>query len=179
MNNIEKLNQQNILNEMKKFGWRNDKTVFDFFEFDEHRKNETVKIELFDKYFEISHKDAAVQLLYGNCMLDTILWNNTIENELGFKINDYATLSDFLGNLIQVIKLLKNEKNGIPKRYQTQSGKNFMEILKAEMLTHDEYIGFLKGNVYKYVFRYQKKNGKEDLEKAQNYLRLLEDELNG
>lgn len=69
--------------------------------------------------------------------------------------------------------------NKTPKRYQTQSGKNFMEILKNEMLTHDEYIGFLKGNVYKYVFRYQKKNGKEDLEKAQTYLKLLEDEANG
>ena len=33
--------------------------------------------------------------------------------------------------------------------------------------------GFYKGNVIKYVTRYQNKNGKEDLEKAQTYLERL------
>lgn len=35
---------------------------------------------------------------------------------------------------------------------------------------HDEFVGFLKGNVRKYTKRYAKKNGVEDLKKAQVYL---------
>ena len=33
--------------------------------------------------------------------------------------------------------------------------------------------GFLKGNVMKYVFRYEQKNGVEDLQKARWYLERL------
>lgn len=77
--------------------------------------------------------------------------------------------------LDECIHLSKSEN--IPDRYRTQSKKNFMEILKNEMLTHDEYIGFLKGNVYKYVFRYRNKGGKKDLRKAKHYLDLLEAEI--
>lgn len=43
------------------------------------------------------------------------------------------------------------------------------------MLSADEYIGFLRGNIFKYQWRYRMKNGLEDLRKAQWYLdRLLE-----
>lgn len=34
-------------------------------------------------------------------------------------------------------------------------------------------IGFCEGNVIKYVYRYSKKNGIEDLKKAKHYLELL------
>lgn len=34
-------------------------------------------------------------------------------------------------------------------------------------------IGYLEGNVIKYVSRYKKKNGLQDLEKAQHYLEKL------
>ena len=34
-------------------------------------------------------------------------------------------------------------------------------------------IGFCEGNVIKYVYRYSKKNGIEDLRKAKHYLELL------
>jgi spore coat protein CotF len=37
----------------------------------------------------------------------------------------------------------------------------------------EEFKGFLKGNVQKYVWRYDKKNGIEDLKKAQWYLDRL------
>lgn len=36
-----------------------------------------------------------------------------------------------------------------------------------------EYVGFLWGNVVKYVLRYRKKGGVEDLEKARWYLNKL------
>lgn len=34
-------------------------------------------------------------------------------------------------------------------------------------------IGFIEGNIIKYVVRYKKKNGLEDLEKAKEYLNRL------
>lgn len=41
------------------------------------------------------------------------------------------------------------------------------------MLTPDEFRGFLKGNVIKYRYRANLKNGKEDLAKADNYAYYL------
>ena len=38
---------------------------------------------------------------------------------------------------------------------------------------HRNGIGFLAGNVIKYVCRYKAKNGRQDLEKAIHYLQLL------
>lgn len=38
---------------------------------------------------------------------------------------------------------------------------------------HRNGIGFLEGNVIKYVCRYKAKNGKQDLEKARHYIDLL------
>jgi hypothetical protein len=45
------------------------------------------------------------------------------------------------------------------------------------MLTHAEFIGYLRGNVFKYLWRYKDKNGIEDLRKANWYLdRLIKTE---
>ena len=41
--------------------------------------------------------------------------------------------------------------------------------------TRDEYRGFLKGNILKYVMRYQDKGGLDDLKKAEQYLTWLID----
>jgi hypothetical protein len=41
--------------------------------------------------------------------------------------------------------------------------------------TREEFTGFLKDNVIKYVMRYQRKNGQEDLKKAMVYLKWLEE----
>ena len=47
-----------------------------------------------------------------------------------------------------------------------------IEAIKASMST-EAYTGYLKGNVQKYVWRYEDKNGVEDLRKAQWYLNAL------
>lgn len=73
--------------------------------------------------------------------------------------------------------LISEPQNEIPKRYQTQSGKNFIDVLRNEMMSHERFLGFLEGNVYKYVFRYRNKGGKKDLRKAKHYLDLLEAEI--
>lgn len=51
-----------------------------------------------------------------------------------------------------------------------------IDAIKSSM-TKDQYLGYLKGNIQKYIWRYDKKNGIEDLKKAQVYLGWLIKEL--
>ena len=46
-----------------------------------------------------------------------------------------------------------------------------------DFLTKEEYIGYLRGNIAKYLHRWRYKNGVEDLEKAQVYLGWLITEI--
>ena len=62
-----------------------------------------------------------------------------------------------------------------PPHYNT-GGIECIEAIKASMST-ESYTGYLKGNVQKYVWRYEDKNGVEDLRKAQWYLNTLIDVL--
>lgn len=64
--------------------------------------------------------------------------------------------------------MVKEEKVNHPSHY-TQGKVETIEILK-EFLTKEEFEGFLKGNVLKYLHRYKYKNGLEDLKKASWYL---------
>jgi len=47
-----------------------------------------------------------------------------------------------------------------------------IEAIKASM-SKQQFVGYLKGNVLKYLWRYDRKNGLEDLEKANVYLGWL------
>jgi hypothetical protein len=53
--------------------------------------------------------------------------------------------------------------------------KNAIETIDAieASMTPEAFRGYLKGNVLKYVTRYEKKNGLEDLNKANWYLSKL------
>ena len=53
-----------------------------------------------------------------------------------------------------------------------------IEAIKASMHPQ-EFKGYLKGNCLKYLWRYEYKNGVEDLRKAQVYLSWLINELEG
>lgn len=59
-----------------------------------------------------------------------------------------------------------------PSHY-CENGK--IECIDAlqDAMTRDELIGFCKGNVIKYLWRCNKKNGTEDLKKAQWYMNKL------
>jgi hypothetical protein len=51
------------------------------------------------------------------------------------------------------------------------------DYMKAIMSEY-EFLGYLRGNVIKYISRYKDKGGVEDLRKAQHYLtKLIEEEL--
>jgi hypothetical protein len=58
-----------------------------------------------------------------------------------------------------------------PSHYK-QGGKQLWDTMK-DLASSEEYIGYLKLNVIKYLHRYKKKNGKEDLKKCQTYLQKL------
>ncbi len=54
------------------------------------------------------------------------------------------------------------------KRYRLEMIDNMQNSM-----THDEFIGWLKGNIMKYISRFQDKNGLTDIKKAEWYLKKL------
>lgn len=61
------------------------------------------------------------------------------------------------------------------QEHYANNGIEPIEIMRKNF-NHDEFMGFCKGNVLKYILRYEDKNGLEDLEKARIYLNWLIDE---
>lgn len=74
---------------------------------------------------------------------------------------------------IKCSDIIEYEHSELEERYTTGSGKQLYDVLEDDLLEPDEARGFYKGNIYKYVKRYPKKNGLEDLEKARDYIDLL------
>lgn len=83
--------------------------------------------------------------------------------------------NDFISLNGEIKQVDCNEDIVKPDRYCGKDGKDLLQVFEESLLTDEEYKGFLKGNVYKYVKRYEVKNGKEDLEKATVYLKKLRD----
>ena len=68
----------------------------------------------------------------------------------------------------EVLKEINKDNVNHPAHY-TDGGIECIEAIEAQ-LTPEEYRGYLKGNVAKYVWREQHKGGIESLKKAQWYL---------
>lgn len=103
-------------------------------------------------------------------------------------------LLDFYKNLTKEIPLYKhsfgkkneNVENDVendnvkkPKHYQMVINGvdvQVLDIIRAR-LTEEEFRGYLKGNVLKYMHRADKKNGLEDYEKCEEYLKKLIKEM--
>lgn len=60
-----------------------------------------------------------------------------------------------------------------PQRYTGEDGKDLIDRMEEGLITEDQTRGFLKGNILKYVTRYEDKGGMDDLIKANEYLRRL------
>lgn len=58
-----------------------------------------------------------------------------------------------------------------PQHY-CKGGVECIEAIRASM-TDEAFAGYCKGNVMKYIFRYENKGGVEDLNKALVYLNWL------
>lgn len=76
-------------------------------------------------------------------------------------------------NIEEHIRDLKNINNLQPNYYQ-KDGKDLISHLD-KLFSKDEFVGFMTGSIFKYLTRWQQKNGLEDLKKAKVYLdRLIE-----
>ena len=69
---------------------------------------------------------------------------------------------------------IKQDVVNHPSHYIAGGGIECIEAIEAQ-LTPEEYRGYLKGNVAKYLWREKYKGGIESLEKAQWYLTRLVD----
>ena len=61
------------------------------------------------------------------------------------------------------------------KKHYGVNGLEPIDAMKMGLFTYLEYIGFLKGNIIKYICRCDYKNGIEDLYKARDYIDYLID----
>ena len=61
-------------------------------------------------------------------------------------------------------------------RHYTDCGIESIDAIRASM-THEAFAGYLKGNIIKYMWRYEQKGYIEDVAKAQEYIKRLHTEL--
>lgn len=62
--------------------------------------------------------------------------------------------------------------------YYCKDGLSPIGAFKQGLISKEEYIGFIKGNIIKYVVSCDKKGqGLSDIDKALSYLELLKDEV--
>ncbi|HEK3311058.1 TPA: DUF3310 domain-containing protein [Pseudomonas aeruginosa] len=58
--------------------------------------------------------------------------------------------------------------------HQQEGGDHYrLQAIQPVQYIHANGIGYFEGNVIKYVSRWKKKNGIEDLKKAKHYIELL------
>lgn len=69
------------------------------------------------------------------------------------------------------MKRMAEKDNINPKHYK--NGKMDAITIMQNTLTDEEFKGFLKGLIIKYIYRADNKNGVEDYKKAQWYLNRL------
>lgn len=81
-----------------------------------------------------------------------------------------AMVSDQYAEIEQVRQASKDNVNN-PQHYN-KGGVECIDAIEASM-THEAFKGYLKGNVQKYMWRYEQKGGVESLRKAQWYLERL------
>ena len=60
-----------------------------------------------------------------------------------------------------------------PEHYN-QVGFECIDVMEAIFENDDFFYGFLLGNAFKYIWRHKAKNGTEDLDKAECYLKIVE-----
>ena len=84
--------------------------------------------------------------------------------------HDFGVNSDAMEPDAQFDKVEK------PKHY-LRNGHECIDIIRIMTKGIDGYEGYLIGNVIKYIFRYNEKNGVEDCRKAIKYIEFLIDEM--
>ena len=60
-----------------------------------------------------------------------------------------------------------------PKYYQNSNGNDLIKMFENKWMTGEQARGFLAGKVIEYLSRYDKKNGKEDVDNALTYIHRI------
>jgi hypothetical protein len=74
---------------------------------------------------------------------------------------------------------MNNHLNGTSANDLQIGGQHYKEMgvqpwdVMQSVLTHEEFVGFLKGNVVKYSMRAGRKDGSDDAGKAKHYMMKL------
>lgn len=101
-------------------------------------------------------------------------------SEMTFNFHDTMKLGRAVYNnpiLDKVVWNMANDPVNHPSHY-TNGDIECIDAIKASM-THEEFIGYLKGCAFKYLWRYRlKEDPKQDLEKAQWYINKLNSVVN-
>lgn len=99
-----------------------------------------------------------------------------VEPETEVKVSEKCDSEILTRAILDKTPPMRTEDNVNHPSHYTQGGIECIEAIKASM-TASEFRGYLKGNAMKYMWRYQLKNGVEDLRKAQWYLNRLIGEM--
>lgn len=92
------------------------------------------------------------------------------------QINNLVWQRESLNDKVTSAEVARQELKGIdnvnhPQHY-AGNGIECIDAIQSSM-TKEAFCGYLKGNIQKYVFRYENKGGVESLQKAQWYLNKL------
>jgi hypothetical protein len=82
-----------------------------------------------------------------------------------------------MNNVTEVTPEELEEWNKMTTALDKQVGGNHYKDLSIQPIEyiHANAMGYMEGNVVKYISRWRKKNGMADLEKAKHYIELLID----
>ena len=118
---------------------------------------------LYDDFIRLKENYSHLIDVYTRCD------DNDNDNDNGddYNDNDY----DYNNDYDEVPNEFSNVER--PEHYNSYPIETIEAI--AGQSTSEEFEGWLKGNIIKYVSRYKFKNGSEDLSKAHFYIKVLED----
>lgn len=104
---------------------------------------------------------------------------STITDNLANACSQVMKLKDKVMPDIQedITKLVESLDSNVHPSHYTYSKYECINVLK-DILGEEGFKEFCRGNVFKYLWRYNHKNGKEDLLKAKYYLEKLIEVLN-
>ena len=66
-----------------------------------------------------------------------------------------------------------------PNHYQSKSGLECKDVIEAAVEDLTGYEAVYTANAIKYLWRWKKKNGEQDLQKAKRYIEFLLEKLKG
>ena len=116
---------------------------------------------------EVLSNEICLYLFYGKCANALCLQHGkSCPRNSGESCSFFMSLDTFKK---QDEKETTKSDTVIHPSHYTQGGIECIKAIEASM-TPEEFQGYCKGNVMKYVWRFREKNGLEDLKKAQVYL---------